>query len=111
MITGGIHSPRRRRRPPLIIHLSIQKMTSMKMKICQPLSLSSPPLLACSALLVGVNWLIYIHAVNAGHIADASLGYFINPLVNVILGVVVLRERLGRGELAAVIIAAARSGT
>lgn len=60
-----------------------------------------------SALLIGVNWLVYITAVNGGHVADASLGYFINPLVNVVLGVVVLRERLGRGELLAVLIAAA----
>jgi chloramphenicol-sensitive protein RarD len=63
--------------------------------------------LAVSAILIGVNWLVYILAVNGGHVADASLGYFINPLVNVVLGVVVLRERLGRAELAAVLIALA----
>lgn len=63
--------------------------------------------LATSATLIGVNWLVYITAVNAGHIAEASLGYFINPLVNVVLGVLVLRERLGRTELCAVLVAAA----
>lgn len=63
--------------------------------------------LAASSLLIGVNWLVYIAAVNGGHVADASLGYFINPLVNVVLGVVVLRERLGRGEMLAVVIALA----
>ncbi|MES2754325.1 MAG: EamA family transporter RarD [Pseudomonadota bacterium] len=63
--------------------------------------------LATSATLVAVNWLFYILAVNGGHIADASLGYFINPLVNVVLGVAVLRERLGRAELVAVLIATA----
>lgn len=63
--------------------------------------------LATSATLIGVNWLVYITAVNAGHIAEASLGYFINPLVNVTLGVLVLRERLGRTELCAVLVAAA----
>lgn len=63
--------------------------------------------LAVSAALIGLNWLVYIQAVNAHHIAEASLGYFINPLVNVVLGVAVLRERLGRTELAAVAIAAA----
>lgn len=63
--------------------------------------------LAVSAALIGVNWLFYIMAVNGGHVADASLGYFINPLVNVVLGVAVLRERLGRAELVAVLIAAA----
>jgi chloramphenicol-sensitive protein RarD len=62
--------------------------------------------LCLSAALIGANWLIYIHAVNSGHVLDASLGYFINPLVNVLLGMVVLRERLGRTELAAIALAA-----
>ena len=47
-----------------------------------------------SALLVGVNWLLYVWAVNSGHIVECSLGYFINPLVSVLLGVIFLRERL-----------------
>lgn len=63
--------------------------------------------LATSAALIAVNWLVYIQAVNAHHVADASLGYFINPLVNVVLGVAVLRERLGKAELLAVLVAAA----
>lgn len=44
--------------------------------------------------LLGTNWLIYVWAVSAGHVVEASLGYFINPLINVVLGVVFLRERL-----------------
>jgi len=47
-----------------------------------------------TGLLLAVNWLVYVWAVNAGFIVDASLGYFINPLVNVVLGVIFLRERL-----------------
>lgn len=47
-----------------------------------------------SAVLLSVNWFIYIWAVNANHVVDASLGYFINPLVNVLLGVLFLKERL-----------------
>jgi len=47
-----------------------------------------------SALLIGTNWLIYVWSVNAGYIVEASLGYFINPLFSVLLGVVFLRERL-----------------
>ncbi len=47
-----------------------------------------------SALLIGTNWLIYVWAVNAGYVVEASLGYFINPLVSVLLGVIFLRERL-----------------
>jgi len=46
------------------------------------------------AILIGVNWLVYVWAVNAGFIVEASLGYFINPLVSVTLGVVFLKERL-----------------
>lgn len=47
-----------------------------------------------SGLLVGVNWFIYVWSVNAGYIVEASLGYFINPLFSVLIGVIVLRERL-----------------
>jgi chloramphenicol-sensitive protein RarD len=49
-----------------------------------------------AALLIGVNWLTYIWAVNTGYIVETTLGYFINPLLSVLLGVVVLRERLRR---------------
>jgi chloramphenicol-sensitive protein RarD len=62
--------------------------------------------LTASSVLIGINWLVYIMAVNGGHVAQASLGYFINPLVNVLLGTLVLRERLGRIEGVAVAIAA-----
>lgn len=51
-------------------------------------------MLACSALLISINWWLYIWAVNGGHIVETSLGYFINPLVSVLLGVAILRERL-----------------
>ena len=61
--------------------------------------------LALTATLIGINWLTYIWAVNAGHVLETSLGYFINPLVNVALGVIVLRERLRRPQIAAVALA------
>lgn len=51
-------------------------------------------LLALAALTVTVNWGVYIYAVNSGHTIEGSLGYFINPLVSVVLGVLVFRERL-----------------
>jgi chloramphenicol-sensitive protein RarD len=60
-----------------------------------------------SALLLSTNWLIYIWSVNNGHVLDASLGYFINPLVNVLLGLLVLKEKLRRGQWLAIGIAAA----
>jgi chloramphenicol-sensitive protein RarD len=48
----------------------------------------------CSAAILGVNWFIYIWAVNANHIVETSMGYFISPLINVMLGLIVFRERL-----------------
>lgn len=51
-------------------------------------------LLTVSALLISVNWLVYVWAVVNAHVLEAALGYFINPLVNVALGVAVLRERV-----------------
>lgn len=50
--------------------------------------------LVSTAILVGANWLIFIWAVNSNHMLDASLGYYINPLINVLLGMVFLGERL-----------------
>ncbi len=60
-----------------------------------------------TALLLAVNWGVYIWAVNAGHVVECSLGYFINPLVNVFLGVTFLRERLRLGQTVAITIALA----
>jgi chloramphenicol-sensitive protein RarD len=62
--------------------------------------------LAVTALLIAINWLIYIWAVLNGHVLAGSLGYYLNPLVNVLLGVALLRERLTRGQIAAVALAA-----
>ncbi|MEO6218438.1 MAG: EamA family transporter RarD [Sphingomonas sp.] len=62
-------------------------------------------LLMASALLIAVNWLVYIWAVQHGHVLEASLGYFINPLVNVALGVAVLGEKVRRVQWAAVALA------
>ena len=58
--------------------------------------------LMASATLISVNWLIYVWAVANDHVVDASLGYFINPLLNVVLGVFVLHERLNRAQWIAV---------
>jgi chloramphenicol-sensitive protein RarD len=64
-------------------------------------------LLALAAVLITINWGTFIHGVNSGHVVEVSLGYFINPLVTVALGVTVLRERLSRAQQVAVGIAAA----
>jgi chloramphenicol-sensitive protein RarD len=63
-------------------------------------------LLALGGLLITVNWGVYVWAVARGHVIDTSLGYFITPLVNVLLAVVVLKERPTRMQMAAVAIAA-----
>ena len=61
---------------------------------------------ALSALLLAANWLTYVWAVHHGHVVDASLGYFILPLVNVGLGFVFLHERPRSGQWVAVAVAA-----
>jgi chloramphenicol-sensitive protein RarD len=68
-----------------------------------------PALLArllLSALLISANWLVYVWSVNHGHIVETSLGYYINPLMNVVLGIFVLRERLNPVQWLAVALAA-----
>ncbi len=62
-------------------------------------------LLALSALLIGGNWLLFIWAVNNHHMLEASLGYFINPLVNIVLGMLFLGERFRRMQWVAVLLA------
>ena len=62
-------------------------------------------LMLASAALIGVNWVIYVAAINGEHIYASSLGYYINPLVNVLLGTVFLGERLSRMQWSAVALA------
>lgn len=61
---------------------------------------------AATTLLLSTNWLVYIVAVNTGRVLEASLGYFVTPLVNVALGIVVLGERLSRPQGLAIVLAA-----
>jgi len=63
-------------------------------------------ILSFTTLIMGGNWFLFIWAINRGHILQTSLGYYINPLVNVLLGVVFLKERLRRLQLVAVGLAA-----
>ncbi|RVT89482.1 EamA family transporter RarD [Sphingomonas crocodyli] len=88
----------------LLLALALRRGKALMQVMRQPKLIG---VLAVSAALIGLNWLVYVHAVNEGHTLQASLGYFINPLVNVLLGMVVLRERLGRAEWAAVVLAGA----
>jgi chloramphenicol-sensitive protein RarD len=61
---------------------------------------------AIAGVLLSINWLVYVWGVNAGFIVESSLGYFINPLLSVLLGVVFLRERLRPAQWIPVILAA-----
>jgi chloramphenicol-sensitive protein RarD len=63
--------------------------------------------LLASTALIGINWLIFIYAVVTGHVLEGSLGYYLNPLVNVLLGVLLLKEKLSRIQAFAVFLAAA----
>ena len=84
-----------------------------------PAIVGMPPrvwlLVLAGAVLIAVNWGIYIWAVNSGHVVEASLGYFVNPLVSVLFGVLIFRERLrvvqwvavGLGALAVTVLAVA----
>jgi chloramphenicol-sensitive protein RarD len=76
----------------------------LKQAIRQPRLIAT---LAVTAALILVNWLVFIWAVIEGHVLEGSLGYYLNPLVNVLLGVVLLKEKLTRPQMAAVILAGA----
>jgi chloramphenicol-sensitive protein RarD len=62
---------------------------------------------AGSGIAIAINWFVFIWAVNAGHVLETSLGYFMTPLVNVLFGAIFLRERLSRAQLFSVLLAAA----
>src|SRR6185503_12281601 len=62
---------------------------------------------AVASVLLTINWLVYVWGVNAGFIVETSLGYFINPLLSVLLGVIFLRERLRLAQWIPVALAAA----
>jgi chloramphenicol-sensitive protein RarD len=73
-------------------------------------ALSTPLVLVTlivTALLIGANWVIWIYAVVSGHVLEGSLGYYLNPLVNVLFGVFLLKEKLTRAQVFAVFLAAA----
>lgn len=63
--------------------------------------------LLLTAMLIGTNWLLYVYAINNGHILAGSLGYYLNPLANILLGRFLLAETLSRRQWAAVAIAGA----
>ena len=63
-------------------------------------------LLAAAAVTIALNWGVYIWAVNDGHVVEAALGYYINPILSIMLGVVLLKERLAALQWVSVGLAA-----
>src|ERR1700675_165668 len=89
----------------LLIVLAVRRQWSWIAKaLRQPAVLAG---FAASAILLSINWYVYIWSVNNDRVIDASLGYFINPLVNVLLGFVLFHERLRPAQWVAVALAAA----
>lgn len=86
----------------LVLSLTGQ-MSVLRQKISD---LKTLRIYALAAVLIGVNWLVYVWAVNAGFIVETSLGYFINPLISVVLGMIFFRERLRPLQWVPVVLAA-----
>lgn len=87
----------------LLVVLALRRQWAWLNQVRQPRVFGS---FVASAFLLSANWLLYIWAVNNGHVIEASLGYFINPLVNIMFGYLILKERLRRVQWVAIAIAA-----
>lgn len=88
-----------------VLYSAIQSWRNRRITLWPRLNLSFQRWLFIAAVLVMSNWGLYIWAVNSGHVIESSLGYFMNPLVNILLGVVFLKERLSRWQTVAVFFA------
>lgn len=87
----------------MVVLISISRQGKQVRRLCQtPKKILA---LALSATLIGGNWLLFICAVNNHHMLEAGLGYFINPLVNVLLGMLFIGERFCRMQWLAVSLA------
>jgi chloramphenicol-sensitive protein RarD len=87
----------------LLIVLAFRRQWKWLAQVRQPRVFWS---FVASAFLLSANWLAYIWAVNNGHVIEASLGYFINPLVNIMFGYLLLKERMRPAQWVAIAIAA-----
>ncbi len=91
----------------ILVVFALQKGRALIEALKQPKTLA---VLFVTTLLIAVNWGVYIYATTSGQVLAASLGYYINPLVNMALGVVILGERLTRRQTAAIALAAVGVG-
>jgi len=89
------------------ILLFTRRMGEVKAALADPRTLRS---MVLSSVLLAANWLIYVWAVDSGQVLQGSLGYFINPLINVVLGMVILGERNNRWQWLSIIVAVAAIG-
>jgi len=87
----------------LIIILSFKKQISSLKDIW--LNPKVRLMLICSAILISSNWLLYIYAISIGQILEASMGYFLNPIINVFMGWIILKEKIRPGQWPAIILA------
>ncbi len=79
----------------LILLVALRRLGWIRTALARPRALLRFTVTAC---LISSNWMLYIWSVNSGHVVDASLGFFITPLVNVLLGALLLHERLRLGQ-------------
>jgi len=87
----------------VILLVALRRLGWIRAALAQPRLVGR---FALTASLISTNWVLYIWSINAGHTVDASLGYFINPLVNVLIGALLFHERLRRAQQLALLIAA-----
>jgi len=86
----------------LVLVIILRQFGQVRLALTTPRTLAA---LAVSAMLIGANWLIYVIAIAGDHVFAASLGYYINPLMNVLAGTLFLHERLSRRQWLAVVLA------
>jgi len=91
----------------VLVLLALRRRVPVRTLLATPRTLIA---LCGSTLLIAANWLVFIWAVTRGHVMEASLGYYVNPLINVLLGAVFLRERLRPLQLACVALATVAVG-
>lgn len=87
----------------LVILWMTGRLEALRSVVARPRVLA---MLAASALLIGINWFVFIWALDTNRLAEVSIGYYINPLVSVALGMIVLGERMRRAQWIAICIAA-----
>lgn len=88
----------------ITIVLAVRRSTRFKELLKDPMTRKK---LVITSALIGLNWVTYVYAVNSEHLVEASMGYYINPLLSVCLGIIVLKERLNFLQVIAFLLACA----